>query len=141
MEQRAQSDVATTALLVCGAIAGPLFVIAFLIEGATRADYNPLRHPVSSLALGDNGWTQTANFIITGLLMLAFAVGLRRALVDVDPVVAVDVDQRAAVVDQQGDRGAIGHEMMLLDALFLPIVSRQPICERWRSPGLCAGLV
>jgi hypothetical membrane protein len=80
MQQRTQGDVMTTALLACGAIAGPLFVVVFLIEGATRADYNPLRHPVSSLALGDDGWTQTANFIVTGLLMLAFAVGLRRAL-------------------------------------------------------------
>lgn len=67
------------ALLACGVIAGPLFVVAFLIEGATRADYDPLRHPVSSLALGDSGWMQVANFVITGLLILAFAVGLRRA--------------------------------------------------------------
>src|SRR5215203_3904404 len=72
--------VMTKALLVCGAIAGPLFVVGFLFEGATRANYDPLRHPVSSLALGDWGWTQAANFIITGLLTLAFAVGLRRAL-------------------------------------------------------------
>src|SRR5215217_5981382 len=70
----------TKTLLACGAIAGPLFVFAFLIEGATRADYDPLRHPVSSLALGDQGWTQSANFLITGLLMLVFAIGLRRAL-------------------------------------------------------------
>ncbi len=70
----------TKTLLACGAIAGPLFVFAFLIEGATRAGYDPLRHPVSSLALGDSGWTQTANFIVAGLLTLAFAAGLRRAL-------------------------------------------------------------
>ncbi|MEV5892415.1 DUF998 domain-containing protein [Nonomuraea fuscirosea] len=40
----------------------------------------PLRHPVSSLALGPSGWTQIANFITTGLLMLLFAIGLRRHL-------------------------------------------------------------
>jgi hypothetical protein len=67
-------------LLVCGVIAGPLFTTAWLVEGATRAHYNPLRHPVSSLELGDSGWTQMATFIITGLLTLAFAVGLRRGL-------------------------------------------------------------
>ena len=44
----------TKTLLVCGVIAGPLFVVAFLVEGATRAHYDPLRHPVSSLALGDS---------------------------------------------------------------------------------------
>jgi len=70
----------TKTLLACGAIAGPLFVFAFLIEGATRASYEPLRQPVSSLALGDWGWTQSANFLVTGFLMLAFALGLRRAL-------------------------------------------------------------
>jgi Protein of unknown function (DUF998) len=69
----------TKALLSCGAIAGPLFVLAFLVEGATRAGYDPLRHPVSSLALGDDGWVQSANFVVAGLLTLAFAVGLRRA--------------------------------------------------------------
>ena len=75
-----KSTVMTKALLACGAIAGPLFVIAFLFEGATRANYDSLRHPVSSLALGDYGWVQSANFVVVGLLTLAFFVGLRRAL-------------------------------------------------------------
>jgi hypothetical membrane protein len=79
-EWRQNHAVKTDTLLACGAVAGPGFVIAFLVEGATRAEYDPLRHPVSSLALGDYGWTQIVNFIVTGLLMLAFAVGLRRAL-------------------------------------------------------------
>ncbi|PSK91853.1 uncharacterized protein DUF998 [Murinocardiopsis flavida] len=68
------------ALLACGVAAGLLFVGVFLGTGAVRADYDPVRHPVSSLALGDTGWTQTAAFIASGLLMAAFAVGLRRAL-------------------------------------------------------------
>ncbi len=70
----------TRTLLACGAIAGPLFTLAWLVEGATRAGYRPLRHPVSSLELGDFGWTQRANFIVAGLLTLALAIGLRRAL-------------------------------------------------------------
>jgi hypothetical membrane protein len=70
----------TKMLLACGAVSGPLFVVVFLVEGVTRARYDPLRHPVSSLALGDWGWLQTANFIVAGLLTLAFAVGLGRAL-------------------------------------------------------------
>lgn len=64
------------ASLVSGVIAGPLFVLTFLIAGATRPDYDPVRHPVSSLALGPFGWVQTANFVVGGLLMLALAVGL-----------------------------------------------------------------
>ena len=70
----------TSALLRCGAWAGPFFVVTFLIEGATLADYSALRHPVSLLALGDLGWIQVLNFFISGVLMLAFAIGLRRAL-------------------------------------------------------------
>jgi hypothetical membrane protein len=71
-------DVKTKVLLVCGAIAGPLFTLAWIVEGATRANYNPLRHPISSLSISDAGWTQVTTFIVTGLLMLAFAFGLRR---------------------------------------------------------------
>lgn len=70
----------TKTLLACGAIGCPFFIIVFLIEGATRADYNPLRYPISSLSIGATGWTQAANFLITGLLIIAFAIGLRRTL-------------------------------------------------------------
>ena len=71
------SDSITNALLACGVIGALLFVVAFLVQGATRAGYNPLRHPVSSLAIGELGWLQRANFLVTGVLMLALAVGLR----------------------------------------------------------------
>ncbi len=67
-------------LLACGVIGPPLFIIAFLIEGATRADYNPLRHPVSSLSIGELGWMQQGNFFVTGLLIVLFSIGLRKAL-------------------------------------------------------------
>ena len=70
----------TKRFLICGLVAGPLFTILWIIESVTRANYNPLRHPVSSLALGDSGWMQVANFMVAGLLMVAFALGLRLAL-------------------------------------------------------------
>ncbi|MFJ8581326.1 DUF998 domain-containing protein [Micromonospora sp. NPDC093277] len=73
-------DRVTRRLLGCGAIGAPLFVIVFLVEGAVRQDYRPLRDQVSGLAIGQRGWVQIANFIICGVLMLALAVGLRRAL-------------------------------------------------------------
>jgi Protein of unknown function (DUF998) len=59
--------------------AGPAFVAAFLVEGAARDGYRPLRHPVSSLALGSRGWIQTGNFAVAGTLFLAGAAGLARA--------------------------------------------------------------
>jgi Protein of unknown function (DUF998) len=71
-------DVITRGLLWCGVAAGPLFLLTALVEGATRADYHPLRHPVSSLALGPHGWMQVTNFLVTGALYLSYAVGLWR---------------------------------------------------------------
>nr|WP_262402546.1 DUF998 domain-containing protein [Actinomadura sp. CNU-125] len=65
-------------LLGCGVLTGPLFTAAYLLEGAARADYSAARHPVSSLALGEHGWTQVANFLVAGLLTLAFAAGMWR---------------------------------------------------------------
>lgn len=78
-EATGEQPFALRLLLACGAIAPPLFIAVFLLAGATRADYNPLRHPVSSLSMGDLGWLQSASFILTGSLLLAFAVGLRLA--------------------------------------------------------------
>jgi len=70
-----------TCLLFCGAIGCPLFILVFLIEGATRrSGYNPFKHPVSSLSLGLYGWVQKINFLITGFLIIAFSFGLRLTL-------------------------------------------------------------
>jgi hypothetical membrane protein len=80
VSSRPQQQRVTRALLACGAVGAPLFVVVLLIEGATRPGYSPMRHPGSLLSLGDRGWVQITNFLVTGLLMLAFAVGLRRAL-------------------------------------------------------------
>jgi hypothetical membrane protein len=71
---------ATGALLTCGVVAGPLFGVVATLEALTRPGFDLGRHPVSLLTLGDLGWIQVANFIGSGLLTLAFAVGLRRAL-------------------------------------------------------------
>lgn len=68
-----------------------LFVAVFLVDGAMRAGYDPLRHQVSYLSLGDGGWVQVASFLMTGALILAFGAGMRRALVDGRGAVGVPV--------------------------------------------------
>jgi hypothetical protein len=62
------------AQLACGVVAPPLFVVVFLVMGMIRADYDPLRHPVSSLSISMSGWTQITNFVITGSLLIVFAM-------------------------------------------------------------------
>jgi Protein of unknown function (DUF998) len=79
LREATRHDVVTRRLLWCGVAAGPLFLLTALAEGATRADYDALRHPVSSLALGPPGWVQVANFSVAGALYLGYAVGLWRA--------------------------------------------------------------
>ncbi|MGP3974031.1 DUF998 domain-containing protein [Streptomyces sp. 8N114] len=65
-------------LLACGMAAGPLFTATYVLVGVRRRGYKPLRHPISSLALGPAGWSQTVSFICAGLLSLALSVGLWR---------------------------------------------------------------
>jgi hypothetical protein len=67
-------------LLVAGVVGPLLFIVTFLIEGATRPGYSVWRNFVSQLATGDGGWVQIANFLMCGALMLAFTVGFWRAL-------------------------------------------------------------
>jgi Protein of unknown function (DUF998) len=67
-------------LLLCGIILGPLFIVVFLIEGALRKGYYPMRQPVSALAIGPRGWIQRANFFIAAALTLSYAFGLHFAL-------------------------------------------------------------
>jgi hypothetical protein len=70
----------TRLLLACGVVGPPLFVVAFLVDGATSSVYDPGRHWVSHLGLGERGWLGVANLILFGLLMLGFSLGLRQAL-------------------------------------------------------------
>src|SRR2546428_9234263 len=67
-------------LLAAGVIGPPLFIVVFLIEGATRPGYSAWRNYVSQLATGEGGWVQVVNFIVCGTLMVGFAIGLRLAL-------------------------------------------------------------
>jgi hypothetical membrane protein len=69
----------TRRLLEAGIVGPAVFVAVFLYEDVTRPGYDARRHFVSLLSLGDNGWQQAASFIVTGLLVAAFAVGLRRS--------------------------------------------------------------
>ncbi|GAA4244470.1 DUF998 domain-containing protein [Dactylosporangium darangshiense] len=65
-------------LVLCGVIAGPLFIGASLVQALTRSGFSLTTHAISLLLLGDSGWVQFANFGVTGLLSIAFAVGVWR---------------------------------------------------------------
>ncbi|MER6830671.1 DUF998 domain-containing protein [Streptosporangium sp. NPDC000563] len=71
---------ATRVLLACAVAAAPLFAAVSLAQVFTREGFDLTRHPLSMLSTGDLGWLQIANFLLSGALTVAGAIGLRRAL-------------------------------------------------------------
>ena len=67
-------------LLAAGALAGPLYVGLGLVQALLRPAFDITRHDLSLLANGELGWIQIGNFLISGILVIAGAVGLRRTL-------------------------------------------------------------
>src|SRR5437764_4263931 len=84
ISQESTSDLQTTemtrALLACGVVAGPLFTVVGLVQAYTRPGFDLTRHALSLLENGDLGWIQISSFLLTGLLFVACAVGMRRAM-------------------------------------------------------------
>src|SRR5687767_1854044 len=70
----------TRQLLRAGVVAGPLFISVVVIQLAITPGFDLARHPISLLSLSDTGWIQITNFVLGGLLAIAFAVGARRVL-------------------------------------------------------------
>jgi hypothetical membrane protein len=70
----------TKTLLAYGILAGPLYVLVSLAQALTREGFDLERHEWSLLANGPLGWIQITNLVVTGLVTVAAAVGLRRAL-------------------------------------------------------------
>jgi hypothetical protein len=67
-------------LLTCGVAAGPFYVVVGLLQMAIRPGFDIRRHALSLLSNGDLGWLQIANFVITGALLFAGAIGMKRAI-------------------------------------------------------------
>lgn len=151
-------------LLACGVAAGPLFVLVAAAQMATRDGFDIRRHPLSLLSLGDLGWVQIANFTVAGLLVIACAVGLRRALTEgtgrrwgpllvgvfgvglvmggvfvTDPDLGFPPD--AAVVSGDGSWHAVVHDVapgLALDAVIVATVVYARRFRRLGRPGWAA---
>lgn len=71
----------TKSLLGYGVIAGPIYAAVGLAQALTRPGFDVTKHAWSLLENGHLGWIQIVNFALTGAMIIAAAVGLRRALV------------------------------------------------------------
>jgi hypothetical protein len=68
----------TRSLLGYGVVAGPFYVVVSLAQAFTRPGFDLTRHEWSLLATGPLGWIQIANLVLSGLMVVAGAVGMRR---------------------------------------------------------------
>ena len=74
-----QSKTEQTKLLLTGSmLSGPIYIIVGIAQLLTRKGFDITRHPLSMMSLGDLGWIQIVNFIVTGLLVIAGAIGMGR---------------------------------------------------------------
>ncbi|HET6310986.1 MAG TPA: DUF998 domain-containing protein [Candidatus Nitrosotalea sp.] len=91
------TDGAARPWLALGAVAGPAlftlgwFVLGFISPGYTMwgvhvAPYSPISQPLSGLGLGPTAPFMNAAFILSGLLMVAGAVGVFRAIPELSPI-------------------------------------------------------
>lgn len=75
-----RSAAITRSLLGWGVVAGPFYIVVGVVLGSTRPGFDFGRHALSLLMLGDGGWIQRANFVLSGLMVIAAGVGVLRAL-------------------------------------------------------------
>lgn len=76
-------------LAAAGVCAPILFTIGFVMQGFLRTDlrlgYNPIAQEVSDLTAGPLGWVQQVNFLVFGLLVIAFGIGLSQGVRKASP--------------------------------------------------------
>lgn len=70
----------TRSMLGWGVVAGPFYLIVGVVHALLRPGFDFGRHPLSLLTLGDTGWIQIANLILSGVMSVVAAIGLARVL-------------------------------------------------------------
>jgi len=73
-----QNDTGTS-LITAGILAGPLYITLSIVQALIRDGFDMVRHPASLLSLGDFGWIQITNFVLSGLLFIACAIGIHKS--------------------------------------------------------------
>ncbi|MGB8382617.1 MAG: DUF998 domain-containing protein, partial [Dermatophilaceae bacterium] len=94
-----------------GLIGPVLFTLTWVAQELARIEeYNPIREPVSALAAGPNGWIQSVNFAVFGVLTIVFAVGLYQ-------------------VTRASKPGVVGSALFLVSGLGLLMAAAFPLRE------------
>jgi hypothetical protein len=70
----------TKSLLGWGVVAGPFYLIVGLVQALLVPGFDLSRHALSLLLLGELGWIQALNLSLSGLMVLAAAIGFARLI-------------------------------------------------------------
>jgi hypothetical protein len=70
----------TRSLLGYGPLAGTVFVGSIVVQGLTRRGFSIAHDDASLLANGPLGWIQVVTFLVAGVMTIAAAAGVQRAL-------------------------------------------------------------
>jgi hypothetical membrane protein len=71
---------ATRSFLGWGLIAGPFYLVVAVIHALVKPGFDFSRHSLSLLMLTDTGWIQRLNLIMTGVMVIAAAIGFSRVI-------------------------------------------------------------
>ena len=74
----AKQTLPTRALLACGAVAGPMYVMVTMAQALTRDGFDLRHHRFSWLTTGNLGWIHQSNMVLVGVLTVLLAVGAAR---------------------------------------------------------------
>ena len=68
----------TRSMLGWGVVAGVFYLVVGLVLALTRPGFDLSQHALSLLLLGEHGWIQALNLILSGLMTIVAAIGFSR---------------------------------------------------------------
>jgi len=79
-EENLRNDPILRLLALAGMVVPLLFGVLLAVAGLLRPGYDHIVDYISELGVGSNAWIMNTNFLLTGFLVVAFSLGLARAL-------------------------------------------------------------
>lgn len=102
-EKANKKPISQVLLLSCGIAGSLVFITTYLLFGFTTPHFDTLRNTISSLELVKNGWLQRANFILFGIFIIFFTIGLSKELIKSYNAILIIIFQFCVALGLIGD--------------------------------------
>ena len=70
----------TRLFIVAGVIGSILSMLVITLDGFLRSGYSSLYQMISDLGVGKNAWLLNSDLVVSGLLIMLFAIGFSQAM-------------------------------------------------------------